>query len=374
MNKFISDIGIIVALVFGTFVLVFLNTTTVVRAPSSATIPNASSTIPVIIPPVATSTSEIPVPEKTIPPEKNTQPKAIPAPVSVPASSPIVAPSPVASLSVSLDASSSALRNALVNIICYAPSGSGLQSISASGVVIDSKGIILTNAHVAQYFLLADRNVSCTIRSGSPATSHYNAALIYISPEWLKANATVLTESLPNGTGENDFAFLAISRSTTHTPLPSSFPFVPLATMPPDAGTPVVIASYGAQFLESSQIQSFLFPTIVIGSVKAVFTFRTNTIDALALGGSVAAQEGSSGGGVIDSSGELVGTITTSTVSGATDTRSLSAITASYIRAQYANETGNALDLLLGKPTATSIANFAPDIPALESIVTSQLH
>ncbi|MEK7554293.1 MAG: hypothetical protein AAB517_02945, partial [Patescibacteria group bacterium] len=108
--------------------------------------------------------------------------------------------------------------------------------------------------------------------------------------------------------------------------------------------------------------------------VKDVFTFATNTIDVLALGGSAAAQEGSSGGGVSNINSELVGTITTSTTKGTTDTRKLDAITSSYIRAAYASETGNALDFLLAQPTATSISNFAPKIPALESIITAQLH
>ena len=134
-----------------------------------------------------------------------------------------------------------------------------------------------------------------------------------------------------------------------------------------------MIASYGAQFLESSQIQSSLFPTIVFGSVKDVFTFVSTTIDILALGGSAAAQEGSSGGGIAGIYGELVGTITTSTTQGTTDTRSLGAITASYIRAAYANETGQAIDILLSKPLMDSINNFAPQIPVLESILTAHL-
>ncbi len=272
-----------------------------------------------------------------------------------------------------LDASASALVNALVNIICYVPAKSGLHSISGSGVIIDPKGIILTNAHVAQYFLLADRNVSCVIRAGSPATNSYKASLVYISPLWLRANPTVLIEESPTGTGEYDFALLAVTSNATTTPFPISFPYVPLATTPPDTGTPVVVASYGAQFLESSQIQSSLFPTLVFGSVKDVFTFAVNTIDVLALGGSAVAQEGSSGGGVVDARGMLVGTITTSTISGATDTRSLDAITASYIRAEYASETGSALDLILAEPTATAISDFAPQMPALESVITAQL-
>ncbi len=253
------------------------------------------------------------------------------------------------------------------------PEGTSLHSISGSGVFIDSKGIILTNAHIAQYFLLANRNVSCTIRSGSPATKSYSAALIYISRAWLQANASVLTQSAPSGTGEYDFALLAVTKSATVATLPTQFPSLPLAQTPPQKDTPVIIASYGAQFLGSSQIQSALFPTIVFGSVKDVFTFAQNTIDVVALGGSAAAQEGSSGGGVANAFGELVGTITTSTIEGDTSTRSLSAITASYIRAEYASETGKALDLLLAEPTSVSVADFAPQISELESILTAHL-
>ncbi len=294
-----------------------------------------------------------------------------PAPVSVAVPTPIP---PTASVSAAaLDVSASALRSALVNIICYVPERTTLHSISGSGVFIDPKGIILTNAHIAQYFLLASRNVSCVIRSGSPATKSYSASLVYISPAWLQANASVLTQSAPSGTGEYDFAFLAVTKSATTAALPMRFPFLPLAQMPPLKDTPVIIASYGAQFLGSSQIQSSLFPTIVFGSVKDVFTFARNTIDVMALGGSVAAQEGSSGGGVSNAFGELIGTITTSTIEGDTNTRSLSAITASYIRAEYASETGKALDLLLAEQVSTSVADFAPQIPTLSSILTAYL-
>lgn len=320
------------------------------------------------------STPTAPTTKKITPPAPKPVPEATPTatttPVAVPVSVPVPAPLPT---NAELDAAASTLRAALVNIICYVPVGSGLHSISASGVFIDSKGIILTNAHVAQYFLLADRGASCTIRSGSPAANRYEAKLIFISPAWLHANSTILTIANPSGTGEYDYALLAVTKSVTTNSLPSSFPYISLATTPPRAGTPVVIATYGAQFLESSQVQSGLFPTVVFGSVKDIFTFATNTIDVLALGGSAAAQEGSSGGGVASASGELVGTITTSTILGSTDTRSLDAITASYIRAAYANETGSALDLLLAKPTSTAVADFAPLLPALESIITASL-
>ncbi len=295
--------------------------------------------------------------------------------VSTPPVSPVAqapAPAPAAE-QASPDSASSALRAALVNILCYAPAGSQLHSISGSGVFIDSKGIILTNAHIAQYFLLSDRGVSCTIRTGSPATDAYKASLIFISPAWLHANSTVLTQNLPTGTGEYDFALLAVTSSATDAPLPAAFPAVSLANQPPAVDTPVVIASFGAQFLSSSQIRSGLSPTLVFGSVKSVFTFGTNTVDVFSLGGSAAAQEGSSGGGVADASGSLVGTLTTSTVTGATDTRVLSAITASYIRSEYASEMGEPLDSLLSQPTATSVNDFSSQISPLESIITASI-
>ena len=109
------------------------------------------------------------------------------------------------------------------------------------------------------------------------------------------------------------------------------------------------------------------------GSVKDVYTFGTNTIDVLALGGSAAAQEGSSGGGIANADGELVGTITTSTVSGATNTRSLDAITLSYIRADYATETGVPFDILLSQPPADAVASFAPEAKSLEALITANL-
>ncbi len=49
------------------------------------------------------------------------------------------------------------------------------------------------------------------------------------------------------------------------------------------------------------------------------------------------------------------------------------AITASYIRAEYAGEAGRALDVLLAEPPPIAIANFAPHISALEEILTANL-
>jgi len=383
-----SYFGVVAVLVIGVGVVIMANEFSVPPATTQTIPSNASSTVSVV-PSISASDMPVPQPEliATSTVEAPSKPIVLPKILKTASTSPstsstvqiappatVTPPSTTSSGSVSLDATASLLRGALVNIMCYAPAGGSVHSISGSGVVIDSKGIILTNAHIGQYFLLADRNVSCTIRTGSPATDAYKASLIYISPLWIKANATVLTQATPIGTGEYDFALLAITKSATENALPTLFSSIPLALQPPASGTPVVIASYGAQFLDASQIQSGLYPTIVFGSIKDIFTFAVNTIDVLALGGSAAAQEGSSGGGVADASGNLVGTITTSTIEGATATRSLAAISASYIRGEFASEMGSPLDFLLGEPTSFSIADFASQIPSLEAILTAQLH
>lgn len=389
MQRLVPYLGVFAALFVGGLFIALSGSVIVERTPIPSVDYAASSTLSVVpsislpaitLPslelkeePLATSSAEaVSAPNKVPPPP--IKPAASVEPAPAPVAAPVqVAPATASSGDAGLDAAASALRAALVNIMCYVPQGSGLRSISGSGIFVDSKGVILTNAHIAQYFLLKSRGASCIIRSGSPATDKYRAALMYVSPAWIRTNAQLLTQANPSGTGEYDFALLAVTRSATNTALPSSFPFVPLATLPPYTFTPVVIASYGAQFLESSQVQSALSPTVVFGSVKDVFTFATNTIDVLALGGSAAAQEGSSGGGVADANGKLVGTITTSTVSGDTSTRSLDAITASYIRAEYASETGSPLDLLLERDPVTAVTDFASQAAELEAVLTAQL-
>lgn len=371
MSRFAPYISTVCALLFGVFVSVFSSGATILSIPANATSTAPSSlsvfpgfTLPGILLPshepnasAATVTSVMPKLSRSN---------------RVPVASPPLKETPIPGSSPT-DMSAVTLRTALVNIICYAPANSALHSISGSGVMVDQKGIILTNAHIAQYFLLANRDVSCTIRTGGPAIDSYEASLMYISPAWLNANPTVLTEASPIGTGEYDFAFLAVTSSATSTKLPTSFPSMPLATEPPHIGTSVAIASYGAQSLGFNQIQSSLFPTVVFDSVRDVFTFAIDTVDAFALGGSAAAQEGSSGGGVVDSQGKLVGMLTTSTIGGDMSMRVLDAITASYIRAEYAKETGQSLDTLFAKPPVAAAASFAPQMPTLESILTSHL-
>jgi S1-C subfamily serine protease len=367
--RFAPYAGIATALLFGILIAVLSGAT---FRSGITQVPSGASPAPSGLTPLTGPTIEFPA-TTTAPAAETGEPglAASVAGASTGGTSPVTPPQP--QKQVDLAPASAALRAALANIICIAPAGSGVRSISGSGVFVDSKGYILTNAHVAQYFLLGDKGVKCAVRTGSPAESAYVAALAYLPGAWISANADALKQEAPSGTGERDFAVLAVTGSATRDPLPDSFPSVPLAIRPAYAGTPVVIASYGAQFLETSQVEASLYPTIVTGSVKAVYTFVRNTIDVLGLGGSAAAQEGSSGGGVANADAELVGTITTSTVEGDTSTRSLNAITASYIRGEYASETGSPLEFLLAETPAQAVADFSAGAAALRADLESAL-
>ncbi len=381
MNRYVPYAGAAAALAVGLLFFIIVKPS---FSPKDATVsPVATTTIAVVSPSAHSNTAAIAslVPEKS---RATTSIAVAQGPAVTPESAPAAPPvtreqtsTAVTALSVTmaspaeLASAAAILRGALVNIICYAKPGSPFHSISASGVIITSSGVILTNAHVAQYFLLKNKGVVCTVRTGSPAADAYVAELEYIPRNWLQANGGVLFEAEPSGTGEYDYALLAITASASSNPLPTSFPHISLSTTAEVAGTPIVIATYGAQFLTTAQVQQNLFPTVVYGSVKAVYTFVAHSIDVLALGGTAAAQEGSSGGGVAIASGELVGTITTSTVTGSTATRELNAISSAYIRADYASTVGEPLDFLLARSPAEAAAAFAPNIPSLEALISS---
>ncbi len=254
-------------------------------------------------------------------------------------------------------------RPALVNIFCRPRSTGPLSSpVSGSGVIIDPRGVVLTNAHVAQYVLLAQSgriNLSCTIRTGAPAISRWSAEVLYIPPVWVEAHAREIADAHPSGTGEHDYALLRITGSLDSTPLP--VPFAHLSFDTRDAigfrGDRVLAVSYPAEFLGPSA-QFTMYPASSVTTIGELMTFIAKTVDIISLGGIVGAQGGSSGGAVVNAWGQLIALISTTSEGETTATRDLRAITLSYLNRDLATQTRFDLATILGGDITAEALEF----------------
>lgn len=211
--------------------------------------------------------------------------------------------------------------------------------------------------------------IQCSIRTGSPAYPRYHAELVYISPAWVETNKSELKEQSPQGTGENDFAFLHITDAIDSSNLPT-FPYIPVNTREViDIGEPVVLVSYPAGFLGGLSILQGLSVTSAVTTIQDVFTFKADSIDVIDVGGTVVSQKGASGGAVVDRRETLIGIISTSSNGETTSSRELNAITLGYISRTLQNEIGFTLSNFL----SLDISNFAKSFQNTTAVTLTKI-
>jgi hypothetical protein len=204
--------------------------------------------------------------------------------------------------------------------------------------LIDERGVVLTNAHVAYLYLLAGKDsnedISCAVRTGNPASTTYQAVPLYISEAWIHDNARNIAEDEFYGTGEHDYALLAITGGPNGTTagIPS-FSALPLSNAPgtPTVASEVLVMAYPAEFLRGEDIRHDLYLTSDVGKVENQFTFMRTSPDLVTISGTILAQRGASGGAVVTKEGKLSGLVVTSTDAPDLKDRQLGAITISYI-------------------------------------------
>ncbi len=257
--------------------------------------------------------------------------------------------------------------DAIVNIYCTFTTDRSIRTTTGTGFFISEQGIIMTNAHVAQFLLLEETDAlgdaDCTVRNGSPAAPRYTAELLYIPPAWVQEHAAMIDTPAPSGTGERDYALLYVASSVDGTDLPARFPALELAaTLVPDIVTqPVLAAGYpaGTPGLDTA---SNLLAMRATTTISELFTFGNNQPDILALRGSTMGQQGASGGPIVSSRGEVIGMITTRGDDAKDGTGSLRAISVHHINRTITEETG-----------ATLVQHTQGDIPGRASIFTETM-
>jgi hypothetical protein len=245
-----------------------------------------------------------------------------------------------------------AVSGALVNIFCQYKTDKYIRTTTGTGFFINQKGVIITNAHVAQFLLLEKTKrtideVECVIRSGNPAVSKYKAELLYISPKWVFENAQVIAEEAPTGTGERDYALLYVSESVDSTELPEKFPAIPVSTVLLSrgvVGAPVIAAGYPAEALIRGGADIKLLPVIASPTIGSLYTFGSNFADIFSITESPVGEQGASGGPVASESERVaIGLIVTKGDIQTEGVHSLRALTLSYIDRTILEETGFSL-------------------------------
>ena len=270
---------------------------------------------------------------------------------------------------------------ALVNIYCTFVTPEYIRTTTGTGFFVHSDGVILTNAHVAQFLLLGETNLlgqaECQIRQGNPAHTSYAAKLLYIPPAWVQENAAVIDAAVPTGTGERDYALLYVTESMTDEPLPARFPalavdteLLPLSTR----GDAVVAAGYPATDLLENGASAPLLPRRATTTISELYTFGSNYADVFSIRGSSVGAEGSSGGPIVNRDGEVIGMIVTRGDDAEDGEGSLRAITTSHISRTIEEETGFSFAKNVSGELNVRAAVFRETIaPFLLTLLTKEL-
>lgn len=271
------------------------------------------------------------------------------------------------------------IGDVLVNIICTQKNGNAIKVTTGSGVVIASKGVILTNAHVAQLFLLRDYYnnglMECAIRRENMPAFGYTANLLYLPSQWIEENKSTITQSNPRGTGEMDYALLYITGNTN--PIlgkPDSFPSTSFDTREgiAEINDAVTVAGYPGNhksLLEITRSRPLVIENV---RVRDVFTFSGNNVDIMQTSETNVAQTGSSGGGVFENN-TLMGTIV-SIAPGSNNQSKINALTTAYIDRHIKQTTGRNLpNFVSGDVEAKSQAFQSTVAPLLSRILGEQL-
>lgn len=251
------------------------------------------------------------------------------------------------------------ISNVLVNIICTEKNGNYIIANTGSGVIISAKGVVITNAHVGQYFLLDKEleNYSCALYQENIPTYGYLADLLYISPDWIKENPEVIKSKNPRGTGENDYALLRITKNTNPAlSIPKQFQYANINTnYEVEIGDKIEIGGFPGAPESIVDLNRTVGLKTDLSTIKDIFTFNEKTIDIFSTGSTKVAARGASGGGIFKDS-SLIGLIVTTSGDGSDSY--INAISTNYINRDLKKDYGLNIYELLDKNLELESENF----------------
>lgn len=268
------------------------------------------------------------------------------------------------------------VEDALVNIYCTYTTDTHKRTTTGSGFFIDKAGVILTNAHVAQFLLLeavsTTGTTECIIRNGNPAEPRYEAELLYISPAWIQKHAHLIDSEQPRGTGERDYALLFVTKGLDNAPMPGQFPYLDVDTSLLHntlIGDPILVGGYPA----GDTLGGALYLDTATTTITDMFTFVSNYADVISIGNSAVGEHGVSGGPVLNAEGNVIGLVTTKG-SEEEGTHTLRALTLSYIDRTIIEESTFTLKETISGQLAFRAELFTSTIaPFLSRILESEL-
>lgn len=268
---------------------------------------------------------------------------------------------------------------ALVNIYCTYRTEEYIKTTTGTGFFVDTDGVILTNAHVAQFLLLEGivGDAECIVRTGNPAVAAYEVDLLYISPAWVREHANLINDASPKGTGERDYALLYVTEGVDNVPMPSKFNALPFASeliQTDVVDTEVYATGYPAEALLSQSGQAELIPKQATTTIAELMTFGSNYVDVFTIRGTAIGEHGSSGGPVVNTNGNVIGIISTRGNDELYGEGSLRAISISYIDRTITEETGFSLIRNVGGNLPYRAQLFKQTlVPFLQMILANEL-
>lgn len=217
----------------------------------------------------------------------------------------------------------SRFSKAVIQIYCSTPQ----ELFAASGVVVNERGLVLTNAHVAEIVKKAGES-NCQARHGNPAASFAKLKLIFEAGVALKIADTQVPQ--------RDIAFLQLFDSK------DSFGVAEINTADAAEDETVLTLGYPSEFLQGINTESnsnLVFSTLKVDGFVDIDGDKT-TAEGYIFRGGLALQQGSSGTALINRSGKIVGIIFATTKAETTQDREGVGLTVSYIDKIMRLETG----------------------------------